>query len=85
MAAALAKGLRQNKVLEELDLSHNKMQPGGAVLLCAAVGASSSLRMVDLSWNHLRREGGMAMALALGCRAPHSSLLTELGSALPLF
>ena len=73
-ASPIADGLKENTVLKHLNLSHNAFcGSAGGEALGAAFAESSSLTVVNLSWNHLRLDGAIAVAKAM---AKNNSITT---------
>jgi uncharacterized protein YjeT (DUF2065 family) len=48
--------------VEILDLSHNNLCEQAGLLLGPAISDNASIKELDLSWNHLRRKGAVAIA-----------------------
>ncbi|KAJ8298300.1 hypothetical protein KUTeg_024831 [Tegillarca granosa] len=55
---AICNGLKGNPTLQTLDLT-------GGVVLAAAIAVNDFVRILDVSWNHLRGNGAKAMGAAL--------------------
>lgn len=56
--------------VEYLDLSRNKLGEIAGVALGPAIAENSSIKHLDLSWNHLRRKGAVAIAQGIKVRQP---------------
>ncbi|XP_064621795.1 leucine-rich repeat-containing protein 74B-like [Lineus longissimus] len=70
---SLALGLQGNHVISFIDLSHNDIGEEGAKALASVLG-SSSLERLNISWNKIRKKGGVALCMALA----HNSSLKDL-------
>ena len=56
----MARGLSQNKSLTYLNISSNELWPDGTRIVCNALRACTTVRKVDLSYNHPGREASLA-------------------------
>ena len=54
--------------MEYLDLSHNNLCEAAGMQLGPAISDNASIKELDLSWNHLRRKGAMAVAAGVKVR-----------------
>ena len=59
----LARGLSANKTMTQLDLSGNELWPEGTKVICNALKSCTSMRKVDLSYNHPGRENALSELL----------------------
>ena len=54
--------------VEYLDLSHNNLCEAAGLHLGPAISDNASIKELNLSWNHLRRKGAMAVAAGVKVR-----------------
>jgi Ran GTPase-activating protein (RanGAP) involved in mRNA processing and transport len=73
----LAGVLRCNRIVTELDLSHNHIKAKGADSLADTLTLNHSLTKMDISHNRLKDQGGAYIAEAM----LHNNSITELGMA----
>jgi Ran GTPase-activating protein (RanGAP) involved in mRNA processing and transport len=78
---ALAEGLKSNQVITELNIADTNLASGhdmsGVIALADAIPGMGALLQFDISKNHLRAEGGGALAEAL----KGNQVMTELNVA----
>jgi len=56
---------QETRNLRYLNLSYNQFRETGGRMLGDAIGYNDSLREIDLSWNHIRRDGAIGIAEGL--------------------
>ena len=60
--------------LEYLNISHNKFGKVGAKHLGFAISENTSLKELDLSWNHFRRKEATQLVRGIGVSLPPEGL-----------
>ncbi len=62
---SIARWLKTDRTLRELNLYFNQIEKGGAIALAKALKSNDSLRELNLNYNHIGEEGAIALAEAL--------------------
>ena len=52
--------------IEQLDLSHNSFASKAGEILGPAIAENTSIKELNLSWNHFRGPGAIALARGIG-------------------
>ena len=64
-AIKIAEAIKVNKILQELDISHNNISDNGAAAISDALKSNNSLQILSMSYNKIISEGAKLIAEAI--------------------